>query len=170
MFVIFGTRFELLWAKQTKNKKGGERAMTLIKFEPFKEFETLTDRVQRIFDELPTFPFNMVDSFSPRIDISEDDKHIYIDAEIPGVNKKDLKITLQDNILTIQGEKKREEEKKEKNFFRSERLYGTFQRSFTLPVEVDTDHVDAKFKDGMLHIKLNKIETKKSKEKLIELK
>ncbi len=144
--------------------------MTLIKFEPFKEFETLTDRVQRIFDELPTFPFNLVDSFSPRIDISEDDKHIYIDAEIPGVNKKDLKITLQDNILTIQGEKKREEEKKEKNFFRSERLYGTFQRSFTLPVEVDTDHVDAKFKDGMLHIKLNKIETKKSKEKLIELK
>lgn len=144
--------------------------MTLVKFEPFKEFETLSDRMQRIFDDFPTLPFNWNEGFSPRIDISEKDNKILIDAEIPGVKKDDLKITLQDNILTIEGEKKKEEEHKDKNFFRSERVYGTFKRSFTLPAEVDTDKVDAKFKDGMLNIVLKKIEQQKTKEKLIELK
>ncbi len=144
--------------------------MTLVKFEPFKEFETLSDRMLRIFDDFPTFPFSLNEGFSPRIDISEEGDRILIDAEIPGVKKDDLKITLQDNILTIQGEKKKEEKKKDRNYFRTERVYGTFKRSFTLPVEVNTDKIDAKFRDGMLHIELKKLEPKKTKEKLIELK
>jgi len=86
------------------------------------------------------------------------------------VKKENLKITLQDNILTIEGEKKKEEEKKDKNFYRCERIFGSFKRSFTLPAEVDSDKVEAKFEDGMLNITLKKIEPKVKNEKVIELK
>ena len=111
-----------------------------------------------------------LESFSPRIDISEGEKTILIDAEIPGVPKENLKITIQDNILTIEGEKKKAAEEKEKNFYREERCFGKFKRSFTLPVEVDSENVDAKFNDVILEIKLNKLEPKQEKERVIELK
>ncbi|MHB9040969.1 MAG: Hsp20/alpha crystallin family protein, partial [Melioribacteraceae bacterium] len=93
-----------------------------------------------------------------------------ITAEIPGVKKDNIKITLQDNILTIEGEKKKETEQKEKNFYRSERMFGSFKRSFTLPEEVDSEKVDAKFEDGMLQIQMKKTAPKVKNEKLIELK
>ena len=144
--------------------------MTLIKFEPLKEFESLQNQIKKYFDDFPSFGFNYENSFSPRIDISEKEDKILVEAEIPGVKKDDLKITLQDNILTIKGEKKKEEESKDNNYYRSERSYGSFSRSFTLPAEVNTDKVDAKFNDGMLKIELKKVEQKKAKEKLIELK
>lgn len=144
--------------------------MTLIKFEPIRELETLHDRIQRYFDDFPNFGFNLNDNFYPRIDISEDKENINVIAEIPGVNKNEIKITLQDNILTIEGEKKKETEQKEKNFFRSERMYGSFKRCFTLPDLVDSDKVDAKFENGMLNIQLKKIEQKRRNEKVIELK
>jgi len=144
--------------------------MTLIKFEPFKELETLHDRIQRYFDDYPNFGFNLSENFYPRIDISEDKENINVIAEIPGVKKDEIKITLQDNILTIEGEKKKETEQKEKNFFRSERMYGSFKRCFTLPDLVDSNKVDAKFENGMLNIQLKKIEHKVKSEKVIELK
>ena len=144
--------------------------MTLIKFEPLRELETLHDRIQRYFDDFPNFGFNVSDSFSPKIDVSEDKNNIIVTAEIPGVKKDNIKITLQDNILTVEGEKKKEKEEKDKNFYRSERSYGSFKRSFTLPVEVDSEKVEAKFEDGMLHITLKKLEQKVKTEKVIELK
>ncbi|MDH7605762.1 MAG: SpoIIIAH-like family protein, partial [Melioribacter sp.] len=82
--------------------------MTLVRFEPLKELETLHDRIQRYFEDFANFGFSFTDNFNPRIDISEDDNNINVVAEIPGVKKEDLKITLQDNILTIEGEKKKE--------------------------------------------------------------
>ncbi len=144
--------------------------MTLIKFEPLREFETLHDRIQKYFDDFPAFGFNLSDSFSPKIDISEEKDKINVVAEIPGVKKENIKITLQDNILTIEGEKKKDTEEKEKNFYRSERIFGSFKRSFTLPVEVDSEKVEAKFNEGMLHISLKKLEQKTKSEKVIELK
>lgn len=144
--------------------------MTLIKFEPLKEFESFQNQIKKYFDDFPSFGLNYENSFSPRIDISEKDDNIFVEAEIPGVKKDDLKITLQDNILTIKGEKKKEKESKDNNYYRCERSYGSFSRSFTLPSEVNTDKVDAKFNDGMLKIELKKIEQKKAQEKLIELK
>jgi len=144
--------------------------MTLIKFEPLREIETLHDRIQRYFDDFPTFGFNVPDSFSPRIDISEEKEKINVVAEIPGVKKENIKITLQDNILTIEGEKKNEIEKKEKNFYRSERVFGSFKRCFTLPADVDSEKVEAKFENGMLCVELNKLEPKTKSEKVIELK
>jgi HSP20 family protein len=143
--------------------------MTLIRFEPMRDFDHITNRFQRIFDEFPGFHFHGSDSFTPRIDISEDDKHINIEAEVPGVSKENLKITLQDNIITIEGEKKKINNDSSKNFYREERSFGSFKRSFTLPVEVDSDNVDAKFNNGILEIKLNKIEPKESKERVIKL-
>ncbi|MCB0747698.1 MAG: Hsp20/alpha crystallin family protein [Ignavibacteriae bacterium] len=144
--------------------------MTLLRFEPMRDLDHLSNRFQRFFDEFPGLQTLDKDTFSPRIDISEDEKSILIDAEIPGVKKENLKITMQDNILTIEGEKKKVSEEKEKNFYREERTYGKFKRSFTLPVEVDSEKVDAKFNDGMLEIKLNKMEPKVAKERVIELK
>ncbi|MBI5807791.1 MAG: Hsp20/alpha crystallin family protein [Ignavibacteriales bacterium] len=144
--------------------------MTLIKFEPMREIETLHERIQKYFDDFSSFGFNFSETFSPKIDISEEKDKINVVAEIPGVKKQDIKITLQDNILTIEGEKKQESEKKEKNYYRSERMFGSFKRSFTLPAEVDSEKVEAKFEDGMLNISLKKLEPKIRNEKVIELK
>jgi len=144
--------------------------MTLIKFEPLRELENLNNRVQRIFGEFPSFDFGF--SFYPKIDISDDEKNIYVEAEIPGVKKDNIKISLQDNILTISGEKKSEteEKKKDKNFYRSERVYRSFTRSFTLPEEINPDSVDAKFDDGILKVKIEKTSPKPINERLIEVK
>ncbi|MBA4405901.1 heat-shock protein Hsp20 [bacterium] len=144
--------------------------MTLIKFEPMREFETLHDKIQRYFDDFSNFGFSMNENFYPRIDISEDKNNINVTAEIPGVKKENIKITLQDNILTVEGEKKKDSEQKENNFYRSERMFGSFKRCFTLPEEVDSESVDAKFEDGMLHIQMKKLSPKVKSEKLIELK
>jgi HSP20 family protein len=140
--------------------------MTLIKFEPLREMESFNDRIQKFFNEFPSFGLDSVNSFNPRIDISEDDNNIFIDAEIPGVKKEDINISLQDNILTIKGEKKSlKEDKKDKNYFRSERSYGSFTRSFTLPAEVNPDKVEAKFEDGILNVSISKIHPQLKKRK-----
>ena len=151
--------------------------MTLIKYEPIRELENMYDKIlgihpfgKRCLDDFPTFGFDFTENFSPRIDISEDKDSLNVTAEIPGVKKENIKITLQDNILTIEGEKKKESEQKEKNYHCSERIYGFFKRSFTLPSEVDSEKVEAKFEDGTLHIQMKKLEQKEQKEKLIELK
>ncbi len=141
--------------------------MTLIKFEPLRELENWNERIHRFFGEFPTTDVN----YYPHIDISDDEKNIYVEAEIPGVKKEDIKITLQDNILTISGDKKKEkEENDKKNFFRSERVYGSFTRSFTLPDEIDPDSVEAKFDNGILNVTIQKAQPKKATEKFIEVK
>ncbi|MEW6509093.1 MAG: Hsp20/alpha crystallin family protein [Bacteroidota bacterium] len=144
--------------------------MTLIKFEPLREIESIHDRIRRYFDDFTNFGFTFTDNFNPRIDISEDETTFNVVAEIPGIKKDNLKITLQDNILTIEGEKKKAEEVEEKNYYRSERVFGNFKRCFTLPSEVDSEKVDAKFEDGILKITLKKLEPKPKNEKVIELK
>lgn len=145
--------------------------MTLIKFNPFKELETLSERMRNIFDDLPTaFNLDLTSSFYPRVDIAEDDQNVYVTAELPGVDKKDVKVSLQDNVLTIKGEKKSEVKDENKNYYRIERTYGSFCRSFQLPAEVDPDKVKAKFENGMLMIEAAKKEPTPRNEKLIEIK
>ena len=143
--------------------------MTFLRFEPMRDLDHISNRFQRFYDDIPSVNNHMQESFSPRIDISESENCIQLNAEIPGVTKENLKITLQDNILTIEGEKKKLSEEKEKNFFREERLYGKFKRSFTLPIEVDSEDVDAKFTNGILEIVLKKVEPKEEQERIIEL-
>jgi HSP20 family protein len=145
--------------------------MTLVKFNPFKELETLSERMRSLFDDLPTaFNWDFTSTFYPRVDISEDENNVYVTAELPGVDKKDVKVTLQDNVLTIEGEKKSEVKDEKKNYYRIERTYGSFCRSFALPAEVDPDKVKAKFENGMLMIEAAKKEPSPANKKLIEIK
>jgi HSP20 family protein len=143
--------------------------MTLIKFEPLREFENIQNKFQKLLNDVPSFTTDFGFSFNPKIDISEDEKNIYIEAEIPGVKKEDINLTLQDNILTIKGEKK-EEKNEEKIYFRNERRFGSFSRSFTLPMEVNTNSCEANFQDGILNIIIQKALPHPKNERQIEIK
>jgi len=95
-------------------------------------------------------------AFTPHVDVSETDKEIKVSAELPGMDEKDIDVSLTRDTLTIKGEKKEEKEDKGKDYYRMERSYGSFTRSVPLPVEVDTDKVQASFKKGVLEITLPK--------------
>lgn len=134
-------------------------------FDLQREINRMFDRFFRGFGEEEEV---RLATWSPRVDISETDDEYIVRAEVPGVSKDDIKITVKDNLVTIKGEKKQEKETKNENFHRIERIYGSFSRTFTLPGAVKVDKVEAKFKDGVLTIKLPKVEEEKPKE--IEIK
>lgn len=144
--------------------------MTLIKYEPFKELENFNDKIQSLLNTFPDFNSEYEESFYPKIDISEDEKNIYVDSELPGIKKNNLKISLNDNILNISGEKKNEREEKNISFYRTERTYGSFSRSFTIPGEINPDTIDAKFEDGILKIVIEKLKEKSISGRLINIK
>jgi HSP20 family protein len=119
-----------------------------------REMDSLFDNFFRGFD---TEPFeSRMGAFSPKVDVTEDDKEIKISAELPGMDEKDIDVSLQNDMLTIKGEKKEEKEDKGKDYYRMERSYGSFSRTIPLPVDVETDKVEAKFKKGVLSITLPK--------------
>jgi HSP20 family protein len=105
-----------------------------------------------------------VHSWNPAVDILDKDDHIVITAELPGVDKKDLTVDVKDRVLTLKGERSSDNEDKEDNFYRRERFYGKFERSFTLPTNVDPDNIKADYKDGVLNIKVPKPEQQKPKQ------
>ena len=108
--------------------------------------------------------------FHPQLDISETEKAILVNAELPGVNEKDVEISLTREGLVIEGEKKSEHEEKDKNFYRIERSYGSFRRTIPLPGEVDTDKAEAKFEKGLLKITLPKLKPTEETRKKISVK
>lgn len=120
-----------------------------------REMDSLFDNFFRGFDLEPFFEKRM-GVFSPRIDVSENDKEIKISAELPGMDEKDIDVSLQNDMLTLKGEKKEEKEDKGKDYYRMERSFGSFSRTIPLPVEVETDKIEAKFKKGVLTITLPK--------------
>ncbi len=141
--------------------------MAIIRFDPFRGIESLARRMSEMMEDFEKSFTLSTAEFSPRVDISEDEKHIYVTCELPGVNKEDVKVTLNDdNILVIKGEKKREfkTQDKERNFIRVERSYGSFQRSFMLPDNVKHDNIQAKYENGVLTITLEKIEPEPPKQ------
>jgi HSP20 family protein len=167
---------------KSEDEKEVDRMRSLMRWDPFrwgpfkemeKEMEELSNRFSRL---LTRWPFReegvgealTVSEWSPVVDISETDSEFLIKAEIPGVDKKDVKVTVQDGVLTIQGERKREKEEKGRRFHRLERSYGAFMRTFDLPEDVDQDKLKAEFKDGMLYVHLPK--TEKAMTKVIEVK
>ena len=105
-------------------------------------------------------------SFAPQVDVTENEKEVKITAELPGLEEKDLDVSLTSDTLTISGEKKAEKEDKSDNYYRMERSYGSFQRSIPLPTEVDTEQCDATFKNGVLQITLPKVHPKESAKKI----
>ncbi len=96
--------------------------------------------------------------WSPRVDVRENENEIVVKADIPGMDKKDLKISVENNLLTIKGERKSEVEEKEANSYRTERLFGTFQRTFSLSSRIKADAIRADYKDGVLTVVLPKVE------------
>lgn len=150
--------------------------MSLVRFEPFRGFDTLARRMNSFFDDFDKDNLVERGSFSPKVDIKEDDKQITLHAEVPGLSKEDVKVTITDeNVLVIKGEKKNEnrEEKKDDNdntvFLRLERSYGSFTRSFILPENIDRDSIKGKVSDGVLDITLDKKEPEKPKETLVSI-
>ncbi len=120
------------------------------------------DMFSTLFEDfgLPTV-FTEEREFMPAFDVSETENELIITAEVPGMDKKDLDIHLSEGVLTVKGEKKQETEEKKENYHCVERRYGAFSRTMRLPVDVDTDKVDAAYKDGVLKITLPKSETAK---------
>lgn len=146
--------------------------MNLVKWDPFRELEEVSNRLNRLFGRSPARAESgqemlaMAD-WAPSVDISETDTAYLVKAEIPGVKKEDVKVTIQDGMLTIQGERRQEKEEKGKKFHRIERSYGSFARSFRVPGDADENSVKAEFKDGMLNVTLAKSE--KAKPKSVEV-
>jgi len=125
--------------------------------------------INRMFDsvfrgEMQESTDLLTSTWSPSVDITENDNSYTVKVELPGVNKDDVKITMQENVLTIRGEKKQEKESKESNFHRTERSYGAFQRSFSLPSAVKSEKIEASYKDGILTVALPKSEASKPKQ------
>ena len=144
-----------------------------MRMDPFKELEEIGERFSRIFGRMPVRrdwgrEALTVADWTPVIDISEDSREYLIKAEIPEVEKKDVKVTVTEGVLTIQGERRQEKEEKDKRFHRVERSYGTFLRSFSLPEDVAEEKLKAEFKDGILLVHLPK--TEKPKPQAMEIK
>ncbi|KPL12833.1 hypothetical protein AMJ74_06055 [candidate division WOR_3 bacterium SM1_77] len=134
------------------------------KWEPFSELVTMRDDMDRLFDVFfGTQSQTIDDLWRPSIDIEESNGNLMVRAEIPGMDKKDIKVVVKDDVLTISGERKRENETKDKTFHRIERSYGQFRRMIRLPAEVDADMVKATYKDGVLNVTLPKPESMKPK-------
>lgn len=134
--------------------------MSLVKWAPLNNIESVFDRYARSLG----WPLNgdqeliSKDDWTPRVDISETNKELVIKADIPDVKKEDVKVSIEEGVLTIQGEKKQEREESGKKYHRVERYYGSFSRSFTLPSYVNEEKIEATFKNGVLNLHIPKTE------------
>jgi HSP20 family protein len=130
----------------------------LTRWEPFREFSTLQDRMNRLFRESFEGQEQSLTtaSFAPAVDVYEDEHNVTLKIEVPGIEEKDIDIRIENNVLTLHGERKIEKEEKEENYRRVERQYGSFTRTFTLPNTVDTENVQANYDKGVLKIGLPK--------------
>lgn len=150
--------------------------MTLVKFQPAADLGNFNRKLKKFFEDFDSPFFNdwgknfNTNVFTPRVDVTEDKENLYVQAEIPGVNKNDVKVNVVGDVLTISGEKKSEQKDENKNYYRIERTQGAFSRSFTLPAEIVVEKIAAEFKDGVLNITLPKTEEAKVVEKQIEIK
>ena len=131
--------------------------MAITRWDPFREVQSLQNRVNSLFRDFNEGEGAMTTaSFVPAVDIYEDERKIVLKIEAPGIEEKDLEVSVERNTLTVKGERKFEKEEKEENFHRIERRYGSFYRGFTLPPSVDTENVKAEYAAGVLKLELNK--------------
>ena len=130
----------------------------LTRWEPFRELSALQNRMNRLFEEQNRGSEESLTAgaFVPPVDVYEDEHSIQLKLEVPGIDEKDLDIKVENNVLTVSGERKFEKEEKEENFRRVERRYGSFVRSFTLPTTVDSEAITADYTAGVLKLKLAK--------------
>jgi len=144
------------------------------RWDPFGELSPLQERMSRLFEDmLPSTEKGEEElnagTFYPAVDIIEGDKEVNLRAELPGMKKEDVHVEVNDDTITLRGERKIEKEDKKQNYHRIERCYGNFNRSFTLPTNVDCDKITARYEDGILEIIIPKIEEAKPKSVQIEV-
>lgn len=126
---------------------------------PWRGMETLRQEMERVFDRFfePRWDeLEAVGAWAPKLDFSETKDAFVVKAEVPGVEQKDISVSIQDQMLTVKGEKHKEKEEKDEKYHRVERSWGAFARTIALPAGVDTEKVNATFKDGVLTVKLPK--------------
>ncbi len=143
-------------------------------WDPWRDFGSLQDRINKMFDDTMKSASSgdedlVTGAWSPAVDIHETDENYVVSADLPGLNKDDIQINVEDNTLTIKGEKKFEEKVPRDKYIRVERHYGTFVRSFSLPQNVDSTQIKATFKDGILELTLPKREEAKPKRIAVEV-
>jgi len=134
----------------------------MVRWSPWRELEDMQRGLSRILDDT-SFGTTGTGQWAPAVDIRETDVALLVQVELPGIDKKDVKLEVKDSVLTISGERKYEKDVKEEHAHRIERSYGRFVRSFSLPTNVDTDKVDASMNNGILEVRLPKKESAKPK-------
>ena len=146
--------------------------MAIVRWEPFRDLVGLQDRMNRLFDESfrglgrsgSEDDWALGGTWAPAVDIYHHDGSIVLKAEVPGMDPKDVDIRVENNVLTLRGERKLDSDVKKENYHRVERAYGTFTRSFTLPSVVDTEKIKAEYRDGVLRVSLPTKEEAKPKQ------
>jgi HSP20 family protein len=134
-------------------------------WDPFANLEDIREEMNRLFDTSLRQRGGLFESaFAPAVDVVEEKDNFLVKVDLPGLTKEDVSVSIQDEFLTIKGERKHEVEKKETNYYHRERVHGTFQRTLELPTRVDATKVLATFRDGVLHVTLPKAEEAKRKE------
>ncbi len=147
--------------------------MAVVKWDPFRDLISIQDRMNRLFEQTLSRSRGeeggLATTWTPAVDIYETADTIVMKAELPGVAREDIQIQINDNTLTLKGERRFAKDVHEENYLRIERAYGSFHRSFTLPATVQQDKVRALFKDGVLELSLPKAEESKPKRISIEV-
>jgi HSP20 family protein len=157
-----------------KSSSSGEKSVPARR-EDYGPFSLFRSEMNRLFDNFfhgfDMEPFEkQYGVFHPKIDVTETDKEIRISAELPGIDNKDIDVSLTKDSLTIKGEKKEEKEEKKKDYYRMERSYGSFSRTIPMPVEIDTEKAKAQFKKGVLTVTLPKTAKAIKEKKKIQIK
>jgi HSP20 family protein len=146
--------------------------MALTRFDPFREFRELTRNVNSLNDFYSDqeFPELNVSSFVPDVNTREGDYAYHIDVDLPGISKDDVHVHIDNNILTISGERNTKEETKKEDYYKVESYFGKFERRFTLPDDVDAENIHAESSDGVLEITVPKMAKKAEQVKKVEIK
>lgn len=147
--------------------------MAIIRWDPFRDLITLREKMNRLFEDAFAARGEekdlMASTWTPSVDIYETENEVVLTAEVPGIEDKNIEIKIEDNTLSIKGERMLEKETKEENYHRIERAYGTFYRSFTIPHNVDQDKIQAEHESGVLKITMpKKPELKPQKVKILK--
>jgi HSP20 family protein len=143
--------------------------MAITRWDPFRDLSILQERMNRVFEDAAVRGWksdepSATTSWSPAVDIYETDSEIMVQAELPGVDRKDIALQLENNVLTLKGDRRFEKETNQDNYHRIERSYGGFSRAFTIPTIVDEEKIRADYRDGILKIALPKKEQVKAKQ------
>ena len=142
--------------------------MAVIRWDPFRDLNSLQDRMNRLFEEANrgwrSDEPSSTTAWSPAVDIFETEDEIIVRAEVPGMDRNDIELSLENNVLTLTGDRKLQKETEDENYHRIERSYGSFSRSFSIPAMVNEDKIRAEYNDGVLSIALAKKERARLKQ------